>query len=301
MPFGRSYAGLDSLSAYRASVAQRMPTPSSAQYVGSMIFCRCSTCSAVVASSPPNMVNASQSSGATTSFPIVAAIRPAARIVSALQHEPHRHNGPSRAATVLPWPSGFSPSYMKFSTGSWRDVIVARRSRKSSASFDAPAMVSVRLSLRVRGQLTSLLWGNRARSPAGRKAASHPSFLSSRDLVLHQEQADGKEPAGAPVAAEGNRKDGGRERRPRPSGLRQPDDAQDWADQGPPKGTRYHYPNPSDHQILSIAAQPTPLKIAVQIYSWGLMTQMTVRHMQGEPLEKTLAWAEGEVEGYLRM
>src|SRR6266699_1934133 len=32
----------------------------------------------------------------------------------------------------------------------------------------------------------------------------------------------------------------------------------------------------------------------------GLMTQMTVRHMPGEPLEKTLAWAEGEVEGYLR-
>ena len=34
------------------------------------------------------------------------------------------------------------------------------------------------------------------------------SFLLG-DLVLHQEQAGGKEPAGAPVAAEGNRKDGG--------------------------------------------------------------------------------------------
>jgi hypothetical protein len=30
------------------------------------------------------------------------------------------------------------------------------------------------------------------------------------------------------------------------------------------------------------------------------MTQMTVRRMQDEPLEKTLAWAEDEVEGYLR-
>jgi hypothetical protein len=30
------------------------------------------------------------------------------------------------------------------------------------------------------------------------------------------------------------------------------------------------------------------------------MTQMTVRHMQDEPLEKPLAWAEDEVEGYLR-
>jgi len=25
---------------------------------------------------------------------------------------------------------------------------------------------------------------------------------------------------------------------------------------------------------------------------------MTVHHMQGEPLEKTLAWAEGEIGGY---
>jgi ABC-type glycerol-3-phosphate transport system substrate-binding protein len=73
-----------------------------------------------------------------------------------------------------------------------------------------------------------------------------------------------------------------------------------WADAEPPKGTLYHYPNPYNHQILSIAAQPAPPKIAVQIYVQALMTKMTVRHMQGEPLEKTLAWAEGEVEGYLR-
>jgi hypothetical protein len=74
--------------------------------------------------------------------------------VSALQpaHEPYRHNGPSRAATVLPWPSGFSPSYMKFGTGSWRNVIVAPRSRKSSPSFEAPAMVSLRELVFVRNQ-----------------------------------------------------------------------------------------------------------------------------------------------------
>ena len=76
------------------------------------------------------------------------------------------------------------PVLMKFGTGSWRDVIVARRSRKSSASFEA--MVSLRelpatkssnllrktlhlrrlrnrpkLSLWVRGQLTSLLGQSR--------------------------------------------------------------------------------------------------------------------------------------------
>ena len=29
-------------------------------------------------------------------------------------------------------------------------------------------------------------------------------------------------------------------------------------------------------------------------------TKMTVRHVQGESMEKTLAWAESEVEGFLR-
>jgi ABC-type glycerol-3-phosphate transport system substrate-binding protein len=73
-----------------------------------------------------------------------------------------------------------------------------------------------------------------------------------------------------------------------------------WAEEGPPKGTLYHYPNRENHQILSIAAAPAPPKIAVQIYTQALLTKMTVRHMQGEAMEKTLAWAENEVEGYMR-
>jgi ABC-type glycerol-3-phosphate transport system substrate-binding protein len=74
-----------------------------------------------------------------------------------------------------------------------------------------------------------------------------------------------------------------------------------WAEEGPPKGTLYHYPNPHEHQILSIAGTPSPPKIAAQIFTQGLMTKMTVRHMQGEPMEKTLAWAGGELEGFMRI
>jgi ABC-type glycerol-3-phosphate transport system substrate-binding protein len=73
-----------------------------------------------------------------------------------------------------------------------------------------------------------------------------------------------------------------------------------WAEEGPPKGTLYHYPNPYNHQVLSIAGAPAPPKIAEQIYTQGVMTKMTVRHLQGEPMEQTLSWAEGEVEGYMR-
>jgi len=74
-------------------------------------------------------------------------------------------------------------------------------------------------------------------------------------------------------------------------------DFKTWSEEGPPPGTLYHYPNRNDHQVLSIAGAPAPPKIAVQIYTEGLMTKMTARHLQGEPMEKTLAWAEGEVEG----
>ena len=73
-----------------------------------------------------------------------------------------------------------------------------------------------------------------------------------------------------------------------------------WAEEGPPKGTLYHYPNPHNHQVLSISCAPAPPKIAYQIYTEGLQTKMIVRYMQGEPMEKTLAWAESEVEGFMR-
>jgi ABC-type glycerol-3-phosphate transport system substrate-binding protein len=73
-----------------------------------------------------------------------------------------------------------------------------------------------------------------------------------------------------------------------------------WAEEGPPKGTLYHYPNPFNHQTLSIAASPAPPKIAQQIYTQAILTKMCVRYYQGEAMETTLAWAEGECEGYMR-
>ena len=73
-----------------------------------------------------------------------------------------------------------------------------------------------------------------------------------------------------------------------------------WAEAVPPKGTLYHYPNPHNHQTLSIAAAPAPPKIAIQIYTQGLMTKMAVRHAQGEAVDKTIGWAAKELEGFMR-
>ena len=73
-----------------------------------------------------------------------------------------------------------------------------------------------------------------------------------------------------------------------------------WAEAEPPKGTLYHYPNPYNHQKLAIAASPAPPKVAQQIYAQATMTKMVLRYAQGEPMEKTLTWAEGECEGFMR-
>jgi ABC-type glycerol-3-phosphate transport system substrate-binding protein len=73
-----------------------------------------------------------------------------------------------------------------------------------------------------------------------------------------------------------------------------------WAEEGPPKGTLFHYPNPYKQQVLSIAASPAPPKVAQQIYGQAILTKMCVRYYQGEAMEKTLSWAEGECEGYMR-
>jgi ABC-type glycerol-3-phosphate transport system substrate-binding protein len=73
-----------------------------------------------------------------------------------------------------------------------------------------------------------------------------------------------------------------------------------WAEQEPPKGTLYHYPNPHHHQVLSIAASPAPPKIAQQIYAQATLTKMCLKYAQGGKMEDVLAWAEGECEGFMR-
>jgi hypothetical protein len=73
-----------------------------------------------------------------------------------------------------------------------------------------------------------------------------------------------------------------------------------WAEESPPKGTLYHYPNPHNHATLSIAAAPAPHKIASQIYAQGIQTQMVARYYKGEAMDKTLDWAAKEIEGFMR-
>lgn len=72
-----------------------------------------------------------------------------------------------------------------------------------------------------------------------------------------------------------------------------------WDEQGPPPGTLSHYPNRAD-QYNVMPCSPAPPQIASQLYTNAVMPKMIVRIGRGESIEKTLAWAESEIEGYAR-
>jgi hypothetical protein len=73
-----------------------------------------------------------------------------------------------------------------------------------------------------------------------------------------------------------------------------------WAEEGPPKGTLWNYP-PRGDVVLSIACAPVPPRIANQMYAQATMTKLVAhRTQQGEPIDKAIAWAEREIEGFMR-
>ena len=82
------------------------------------------------------------------------------------------------------------------------------------------------------------------------------------------------------------------------AGLR---DFKIWAEVGPPKGTLYHYP-PSGDQIVYMSGAPAPVAIATQMYAQATLTKMIAKFTQGgESMDKVIAWASSELEGFMRV
>jgi ABC-type glycerol-3-phosphate transport system substrate-binding protein len=79
-------------------------------------------------------------------------------------------------------------------------------------------------------------------------------------------------------------------------------DLDTWSLVAPPRGTVFNYPvKPHHHAEAGIACAPAPYGIAVQMYNQGLQAKMIARLVQNrEPLDRVLAWAESEIEGYRR-
>ena len=53
-------------------------------------------------------------------------------------------------------------------------------------------------------------------------------------------------------------------------------------------------------QVAPRSASPAPPKVAQQIYTQATLTKMCVRFYRGEAMETTLAWAQGDLEGFMR-
>jgi ABC-type glycerol-3-phosphate transport system substrate-binding protein len=79
-------------------------------------------------------------------------------------------------------------------------------------------------------------------------------------------------------------------------------DLDTWSTVGPPTGTVFNYPLKPHHQARPyIALSPAPPEIAVQAYTQAIQTKMIARMVQSrEPVDRVLAWAERELEGFRR-
>jgi len=77
-------------------------------------------------------------------------------------------------------------------------------------------------------------------------------------------------------------------------------DFKTWEDEGPPKGALYHYPIKGGDQVAGVVCSPAPPPIASQIWAQSIQAQMIVRYAKGEAMDKVLAWAGSELEGFKR-
>lgn len=74
-----------------------------------------------------------------------------------------------------------------------------------------------------------------------------------------------------------------------------------WEEVEPPKGTVYNYPIRASHKTTPwIAASEASPEVAVQIYNRGTMPTMMARLQSGQSIKEVLAWAQDELEGFVR-
>lgn len=74
-----------------------------------------------------------------------------------------------------------------------------------------------------------------------------------------------------------------------------------WEEVGPPKGTVYNYPIRKKHGATPwVAMSPAPADIAVQAYNQGTHSTMLAKLKGGQSIDQVIAWAQNELEGFIR-
>jgi ABC-type glycerol-3-phosphate transport system substrate-binding protein len=73
-----------------------------------------------------------------------------------------------------------------------------------------------------------------------------------------------------------------------------------WEEVEPPKYTVYNFP-PRRDVIPHLTGFPAPLKLGTQMWAQATMMKMIAQHTQsGKSVNDSLAWAESELEGFMR-
>ena len=73
-----------------------------------------------------------------------------------------------------------------------------------------------------------------------------------------------------------------------------------WQDISPPQGGQYNYPVRGDEQLVLVGYPARPA-IAAQINAQGVIPNLVARVTQGkESFDDAIAWAENEMEGFMR-
>lgn len=74
-----------------------------------------------------------------------------------------------------------------------------------------------------------------------------------------------------------------------------------WEEVGPPKGTVYNYPNRQHHEMTPwLSGMEAPPEIAVQVYNRGTLPTMLAKLKTGQTPKQVIAWAQNELEGFVR-
>ena len=74
-----------------------------------------------------------------------------------------------------------------------------------------------------------------------------------------------------------------------------------WDEVGPPKGTVFNYPiRAASGQRPALAGSEAAPEIAVQIYNRAIHNQMFARLRDGQSIPQVIAWAQDELEGFVR-
>jgi ABC-type glycerol-3-phosphate transport system substrate-binding protein len=77
-------------------------------------------------------------------------------------------------------------------------------------------------------------------------------------------------------------------------------DFKTWLEEGPPKGTVYHYP-PRGDVVMVIPYSPAPARIANQIYAQATVPKMIAKcTVEGQSIDQAIDWAASELEGFSR-